>query len=43
MSAVPPTASRLAEFGPISFVPKPFVIGTLLRAVERAAQKVPAQ
>jgi DNA-binding response OmpR family regulator len=36
ISAVPPARSRLAEFGPICFLPKPFLIEALLRAVGRA-------
>ncbi len=40
ISAVPPTRGRLAEFGPITFLPKPFLIEALLRAVERAADGV---
>lgn len=37
LSAAPPTRSRLAEFQPLTFLPKPFPISALLRAVERAA------
>jgi len=40
-SAVPPARSRLAEFGPLTFLPKPFAIETLLRAVERALVGTP--
>ena len=36
ISAVPPTRKRLDEFGPITFLPKPFLIDALLRAVDRA-------
>jgi CheY-like chemotaxis protein len=36
-SAVQPSRERLAEFSPVVFLPKPFPIGALLRAVERAA------
>jgi DNA-binding response OmpR family regulator len=39
VSAVPPTRSRLAEFGPVTFLPKPFLIDALLRAVDRAVSK----
>jgi DNA-binding response OmpR family regulator len=35
-SAVPPTHSRLVEFGPLTFLEKPFPIQALLRAVGRA-------
>ncbi len=38
ISAVPPAPSRVAEFGPASFLAKPFTIDALLRAVDRAAQ-----
>jgi two-component system KDP operon response regulator KdpE len=38
LSAVPPLPSRLAEFGPICFLQKPFAIDTLLRAVEQAVR-----
>ena len=37
MSAAPPTRKRLDEFGPITFLAKPFPIDALLRAVEHAA------
>jgi DNA-binding response OmpR family regulator len=36
ISAAPPPRRRLAEFGPVSFLPKPFLIDALLRAVHRA-------
>jgi DNA-binding response OmpR family regulator len=39
VSAVPPTRTRLAEFGPVTFLPKPFLIDALLRAVDRAVSK----
>ena len=38
MSAVPPTRKRLDEFGPITFLAKPFPSEALLRAVERAVK-----
>lgn len=36
ISAIPPASSRLNEFAPIRFLPKPFLIDALLRAVERS-------
>lgn len=39
ISAVPPTRTRLAEFEPITFLPKPFAIQSLLRAVSRAVSR----
>src|SRR5262249_44369431 len=39
-SAVPPSRQRLEEFRPVVFLPKPFPIGALLRAVERAGSEV---
>lgn len=39
MSAVPPTRRRRAEFSPVVFLPKPFLIDGLLRAVEWAAME----
>jgi len=39
ISAVQPSTKRLAEFGPVAFLPKPFLIDALLRAVERAVRK----
>jgi DNA-binding response OmpR family regulator len=39
VSAVPLARSRLAEFGPVTFLPKPFLIDALLRAVDRAVSK----
>jgi DNA-binding response OmpR family regulator len=35
-SAVPPSRTRLSEFGPLTFLQKPFPIEALLRAVERS-------
>lgn len=37
ISAVPPARKRLQEFGPLQFLPKPFLIDALLRAVGRVA------
>jgi DNA-binding response OmpR family regulator len=39
LSAVPPVHTRLIEFGPLTFLQKPFPIQALLRAVERAAEE----
>lgn len=36
ISAVPPARTRLAEFAPIRFLPKPFLIDALLRAIARS-------
>jgi DNA-binding response OmpR family regulator len=38
LSAVPPLPSRLAEFGPLCFLQKPFPIDAFLRAVEQAVR-----
>src|SRR5262249_10098066 len=37
ISAVPPSRTRMAEFAPLTFLPKPFSIDALLRAVGNAA------
>jgi CheY-like chemotaxis protein len=39
VSAAPPAQRRLAEFEPLTFLPKPFPITALLRAIERATQE----
>lgn len=39
VSAAMPGKGRLAEFCPVAFLPKPFPIAALIRAVERAAAK----
>ena len=36
ISAVPPSRTRMAEFAPLVFLPKPFSIDALLRAVGNA-------
>ena len=38
ISAVPPARKRLDEFGPLTFLPKPFLIDALLRAIDRALE-----
>ena len=36
ISAAPPGRQQLAEFAPVAFLPKPFPVDALLRAIEHA-------